>query len=83
MKIKKIFTFLLSTVLSVGMLSSCKDNFVPPEYTPPEKDNSPVYATASENLYTATINSIVSTDSLGRSFGESDLKSADKKVGMF
>lgn len=83
MKIKKIFAFLLSTVLSVSMLSSCKDNFVPPEYTPPEKDDSPVYAAAAENLYTATINSTVSTDSLGRSFGESDLNGADKKVGLF
>ena len=36
-----------------------------------------------KNLYNATINSIVSSDIYGRSFGEGDVASSDKKVGMF
>ncbi len=35
------------------------------------------------NVYNATINSIVSTDIYGRSFDEGDVASSDKKVGMF
>lgn len=38
---------------------------------------------ADQNVYNATINSIVSTDVYGRSFVESDVASSDKKVGMF
>ena len=38
---------------------------------------------ADDNLYNATINSIVSTDVYGRSFDEGDVASSDKKVGMF
>lgn len=38
---------------------------------------------ADSNVYNATINSIVASDAYGRSFGESDVASSDKKVGMF
>lgn len=36
-----------------------------------------------ENAYTATINSLVSTDALGRSFGENSVAVSEKKVGLF
>ena len=39
--------------------------------------------TASTNAYKATINSVVSTDALGRSFGEASVAESDKDVGMF
>ncbi len=41
------------------------------------------YQAASENLYAATINSIVATDALGRSFGEGNVADSEKDVGMF
>lgn len=37
----------------------------------------------SSYLYAATVNSIVATDALGRSFGESDVYASDKDVGVF
>lgn len=40
------------------------------------------YEQASKNLYEATLNSLVATDAMGRSFGETSL-SATKNVGMF
>lgn len=41
------------------------------------------YTEVSDNLYEATINSLVATDALGRSFGETSLQETDKNVGMF
>ena len=38
---------------------------------------------ADKDPYNATINSIVSTDIYGRSFGEGDVASSDRRVGMF
>ena len=37
----------------------------------------------SSNPYAATVNSVVATDALGRSFGESSVYASDKDVGVF
>ena len=41
------------------------------------------YTSSSKNLYEATVNSLVATDALGRSMGETDAYTSEKNVGMF
>ena len=79
MKAIKISAIALSAILSACIFSSCDTDPV----LLPDESNVPVYANASEDLYAATLNSIVATDALGRSFGESNLSEQNKKVGIF
>ena len=71
---KKILSFALAFALamSVGCGGDSSEN------TPTAKGEAP-----SQNLYAATINSLVATDALGRSFGESNVYASDKDVGVF
>ena len=48
-----------------------------------KQPNTDGYTSASKNLYEATINSLVATDALGRSMGETDAYASEKSVGMF
>ena len=71
---KKILSFALAFALamSVGCGGDSSEN------TPTAKGETP-----SQNLYAATVNSLVATDALGRSFGESNVYASDKDVGVF
>ena len=75
-KISKFgYTFVLTAFLCAS-LTSCDKNKETVKM-------SSYLLKADTNLKTATINSIVATDSLGRSFGESVSANSDRKVGMF
>ena len=66
------FIFLMSTACSGGGTQSGNSS-----------DNSKDWESPSTDVYAATVNSIVATDALGRSFGESDVYASDKDVGVF
>ncbi|MBE7079092.1 MAG: hypothetical protein E7380_04465 [Clostridiales bacterium] len=72
---------LWSAVLATGMLFSaygCGE-----ETETPQKSDNTVKIETSANQYKATVNSLVSTDALGRSFGEALVTDAENQVGLF
>ena len=74
---KKILSFALALMLAMSM--GCGGESGPTsEKTPTAKGETP-----SQDLYEATVNSLVATDALGRSFGEADVYGSDKDVGVF
>ena len=66
------FVFLMSTACSGGGTQSGNSS-----------DNSKDWESPSTDVYAATVNSLVATDALGRSFGEADVYASDKDVGVF
>ena len=73
----KTFRSLLFLSSFLFCLAGCKGGEKKPSVV---KEN---YFEASEDSKLATINSLSSTDVYGRSFGEGDVTSSDRKVGMF
>ena len=70
---KKIALILLSFVFLTN--TSCS--------TSTESEIKADWQKPSSDAYAATVNSIVATDALGRSFGEADVYESDKDVGVF
>lgn len=58
--------------MAIGALAGCGGSKASEKYEP-----------ASSDVFDATINSIVATDALGRSFGESRVAESEKEVGIF
>ncbi|MBQ8428475.1 MAG: hypothetical protein IJX30_00030 [Clostridia bacterium] len=70
----------LSWTLALSMLASfasCGDN------TEGTGDRESVRVNATDNAYKATVNSLVATDALGRSFEEALVTDSNNKVGLF
>lgn len=74
---KKFISILLAGLLTSCLLTGCEGGG---DVSEGEAGN---YVAPVADAYNATINSIVATDALGRSFGESDVTASDKKVGLF
>lgn len=69
--------FILSSIIGFVLpISSCQKSR-------PEYHYNYEVIEADKNVFNATINSTVANDVYGRSFGESDVATSDKKVGMF
>lgn len=76
MKSKKIGAAAIAVMLALnGCLAACSGGN--------DDNGSSDYTPSSSDLYEATLNSIVATDALGRSFGETSIGATDKNVGMF
>lgn len=68
---KRIISLLMATTLACAF-AGCGTGTKERSFVKPDEDS-----------YAATINSIVATDSLGRSFSEASVAKSDKKVGLF
>ena len=73
---KKILSFALAIALAMSV--GCGGNTHSSSDAPAVKGELP-----SQNLYEATVNSLVATDALGRSFGEANVYKSDKDIGVF
>ncbi len=76
---KKNLCTLMSAILAFGAAGCVFQPTV--EEKPPVDDGS--YVSAPTDSYAATVNSLVATDALNRSFGERDVYDSEKEVGMF
>lgn len=83
MKKEKILSVIMATSLLVGTAGCGGETGGNSEINPSDSSMRGKYTTPLNDAYAQTINSLVATDALGRSFEESAISGSDKNVGMF